>query len=1051
MAAFRKSKAPSRGFMPGSSSSFLRRLSTSILLLFFSFSSSLLSTTSTTVHAFFLTKTIDTAVDDALQLFEYCAKWDDREYVKLLIFDRMQKQRKVMRSCLFHLLERVKRTARIVYAAYHHPILKPKLDPYFVDLAEDFWLQVVELSKTPRMHKEWYYWHGPKVQMPLNLKLLKAHFDTTFHDNILVKPHSADLHLHHEMDMAEKMIVRSAEMLAQIEEMETNRTAFADKAKAKVLHLTEEERKLVSTMEWTNVSHLTENTTDGEIPTTEPLPHLEDLLGTHHYGKRRTLRIARRITDDFIHLEDKSEEEILKHWGITKEEAMENRKRYEEEKVKLKEWEETELPQQEVEEQRRYWYEKHLEEEEAFGNSFNDTENKWMPFAPDFRMAYYLKDHEASAMTMYHGGKHYKDEDGMRQVKHVIFSPSLMDDRPLLGIYASLAPYKTLVLENSYVQWKEAKFDLLAFEATIRDTWERYEANLIIFPKKLLDRIANQLEREVVKIKEHDGHEEKDPIKKYFRILQKHVTRIDLPWVEFGIQFAHMDTDMIGRSITGTDINTHNFCPSEKVLAKYAKKFRGFLTYAMVRHDMAKPCTVDAGKYGMTLFAVPGSAHPDLKYETHETANGKPKNRKHHGRPPFPEDPFLSPDKYGAGLQESLIAEVQGIPVVLREEVIWQQEHLRPRITENDTSIHWEPLNSTKILEEADPDLLRSAGLLLRGDYVNNLPWKTKKLAQIEQQAEETEEGGSPTGAYNMFTPEFSFPKDLVAEEYDAEEKLEAAAASGSSGETAAGAAAATRVEKLQSSTSTAAVNVTNLAFKLPGINPKHLKLLPEYKKQFVDNYDLVIAEDFFDEETFAKIEQESHRLWQASEMEPNCNLDGRDRLGGYVLDDLDYKNTFYQLIYRNPSLQYWVSYIYGKRMWASDFPLELREYGDGSNGMRCHRDLALYADDSIDAEFAFTVASNSPSHVVSFTDRAGVEHKINPKPNTLLMVRPNASLHCASGVDPGTSRQMMKWIFTGSYKKHENFEMYAKNNCGETSLSWKALMAKKESTKQEL
>ncbi|CAD7972398.1 unnamed protein product [Amoebophrya sp. A25] len=238
-------------------------------------------------------------------------------------------------------------------------------------------------------------------------------------------------------------------------------------------------------------------------------------------------------------------------------------------------------------------------------------------------------------------------------------------------------------------------------------------------------------------------------------------------------------------------------------------------------------------------------------------------------------------------------------------------------------------------------------------------------------------------------------------------------------------------------------VQAANTTF-LGGINPVHLEKIEEYRQQWYENEDLIIMENFFDQETFARIEAESHRLWRASEMEPNCNLDGRNRLGGYVLDDLDRRGSFYDLIYRNPALQHFVSSIFSKRMWPSDFPLELREYGDGSSGMSCHRDLALYGDAYIDAEFAFTVANASPSHEVTFTDLKGVKHRINPKANTLLMVRPQASLHCAGGVDPGTSRQMMKWIFTGSYKKATDFEMYATNDCGESSLSWKALMKKK-------
>lgn len=198
-------------------------------------------------------------------------------------------------------------------------------------------------------------------------------------------------------------------------------------------------------------------------------------------------------------------------------------------------------------------------------------------------------------------------------------------------------------------------------------------------------------------------------------------------------------------------------------------------------------------------------------------------------------------------------------------------------------------------------------------------------------------------------------------------------------------------------------------------MNPQHLADLPQHIDNWSKNEDLVVVEDFFDPPTFAKIQKEAARIWRDDAgMEPNCNLDGRDRLGGYVLDDRDREGSFYELIYANPALQFWVSSVFGKRMWPSDFPLELREYGAGSKGMGCHRDLQLFGDDMIDAEFAFTVGNNSTEHEVVFFDLKGDKHSLKPKPNTLLMVKPNASLHCAGPMEVGASRQMMKWIFTG-------------------------------------
>ena len=66
--------------------------------------------------------------------------------------------------------------------------------------------------------------------------------------------------------------------------------------------------------------------------------------------------------------------------------------------------------------------------------------------------------------------------------------------------------------------------------------------------------------------------------------------------------------------------------------------------------------------------------------------------------------------------------------------------------------------------------------------------------------------------------------------------------------------------------------------------------------------------------------------------------------MGGFVLDYQDRKDTLYELIYGNLGLIHWVSQIYGIRMWPSDFPIELREYGPNSAGMQCHRDFLLYS-----------------------------------------------------------------------------------------------------------
>ena len=122
--------------------------------------------------------------------------------------------------------------------------------------------------------------------------------------------------------------------------------------------------------------------------------------------------------------------------------------------------------------------------------------------------------------------------------------------------------------------------------------------------------------------------------------------------------------------------------------------------------------------------------------------------------------------------------------------------------------------------------------------------------------------------------------------------------------------------------------------FKYPTINEKHLgQALLGYREAFRGNEDLVYIEDVFDEVTFKKIEAEAEHLWRHSdtELQANCILNGKDRMGGFVLDYQDRKDTLYELIYGNLGLIHWVSQIYGIRMWPSDFPIELREYGPNS------------------------------------------------------------------------------------------------------------------------
>ena len=69
---------------------------------------------------------------------------------------------------------------------------------------------------------------------------------------------------------------------------------------------------------------------------------------------------------------------------------------------------------------------------------------------------------------------------------------------------------------------------------------------------------------------------------------------------------------------------------------------------------------------------------------------------------------------------------------------------------------------------------------------------------------------------------------------------------------------------------------------------------------------------------------------------------------------------------------------------------------------------------------------------------------KIHPKPNTLMMVMPNACIHCAKFMDPDSHRYMLKWIFVGDHRRQKQFGQYSVNNCGDRNPNFRGMMDKK-------
>jgi len=231
----------------------------------------------------------------------------------------------------------------------------------------------------------------------------------------------------------------------------------------------------------------------------------------------------------------------------------------------------------------------------------------------------------------------------------------------------------------------------------------------------------------------------------------------------------------------------------------------------------------------------------------------------------------------------------------------------------------------------------------------------------------------------------------------------------------------------------------------IAGVDKSTLENLQEQASTFKANNKVIYKEDFFDKATFAAIVNETKRLWKSNDIEGNCNLDGTDRLGGYVLDHASQDSSLYNLIYGNEGFRHWVSTVVNEgTMWPSDFPIELREYGEKSQGMGCHPDLQMYAVAKKDMEFAITV-DNLSKCITSFYDGKNKKHEVNTKANSVMMVGVNAATHCVSPTYGG-HRTILKFIYVGDYRKSKSFSIYKGNECGAGNENNKALRKRRES-----
>lgn len=219
-------------------------------------------------------------------------------------------------------------------------------------------------------------------------------------------------------------------------------------------------------------------------------------------------------------------------------------------------------------------------------------------------------------------------------------------------------------------------------------------------------------------------------------------------------------------------------------------------------------------------------------------------------------------------------------------------------------------------------------------------------------------------------------------------------------------------------------------------VNPVHFANLADHQQTYIANNFGIILPDFFREDVFQELRTEMQRLWQSDALVANCNLDGVNRMGGYVTDfesvaiDSDFgvspRSSLYSVFSGSEEIRKLMSSIVQSPVFPADFPIELREYGPTSKGMPCHRDLQLYGTEKTDLEVVFSF-DNERQCALRFWDAQGTKHDVVVPPNALTFVQANAVMHCAvCPMDNSHYRTILKMIYTGDYTKPPAFSSYA-------------------------
>ena len=142
----------------------------------------------------------------------------------------------------------------------------------------------------------------------------------------------------------------------------------------------------------------------------------------------------------------------------------------------------------------------------------------------------------------------------------------------------------------------------------------------------------------------------------------------------------------------------------------------------------------------------------------------------------------------------------------------------------------------------------------------------------------------------------------------------------------------------------------------------------------------------------------------------------------------LDYNTNkkLYNLIYNNSTIKKIADEVFKEKYSKRPlFPIEYRLYPEKSFGMGWHKDTSLFNPDCL--EVVMTIENNSDMKFL--WNENGIIKSIKPKPNTIVIVKPNSVIHSVSPANVGT-RKILKFIIQRANSKPTDSFYREINNC---------------------